>query len=125
MFEKHLWVSDKLSKDAGRWPASLLKMSLSHLFFKHFASKNQLPGLTVIGKLVENGLIILCQSTQTSSKVNGELSEKYQVYETSKGFTSSKMSLIIFSKSGNFPADIYLLKVNNWNTSTNTIEQKH
>ena len=85
------------------------------MFFKHFASKNQLLGLTVIGKLVENGLIILCESSQTSTKVNGELSEKYQVYET---FTSSKMSLIIFLKSGNFPADIYQLKVNNRNTRT-------
>ena len=28
MFEKHLWKSDILSKDAGRWPASLLKKLL-------------------------------------------------------------------------------------------------
>ena len=27
------------------------------MFFKHFASKNQLPGLSVSGALVENGLI--------------------------------------------------------------------
>ena len=26
------------------------------MFFKYFASKNQLPGLSVIGTLVENGL---------------------------------------------------------------------
>ena len=43
MFEKHLWKSDILSKDA--------------VFFQHFASKNQLPGLSISGTLVENGLI--------------------------------------------------------------------
>ena len=44
LFEKHLWESDILSKGAGSWPGSLLKMSLFHRrFFKHFASKNQLP----------------------------------------------------------------------------------
>ena len=41
MFEKHLWKSDILSKDAGQ---------------RHFASKNQLPGLSISGTLVENGL---------------------------------------------------------------------
>ena len=45
MFEKHLWKSDILSKDAGRQPASLLKsVTLPQGFSKHFASKNQLPG---------------------------------------------------------------------------------
>ena len=29
------------------------------MFFKHFGSKNQLPGLSLIGTLVENGLIFL------------------------------------------------------------------
>ena len=33
MFEKHLWKSDILSKDAARWPAFLLKMSLFHRCF--------------------------------------------------------------------------------------------
>ena len=42
MLEKHLWTSDILSKVTGR----------------HFASKNQLPGLSVSGKLIENGLSI-------------------------------------------------------------------
>ena len=40
MFEKHLWKSDILSKDAG--------------VFQNFASKNQLPGLSVRATLVEN-----------------------------------------------------------------------
>ena len=31
----------------------------AQVFFKHFASKNQLPGLSVSGTLVENGLIDL------------------------------------------------------------------
>ena len=47
MFEKHLWKSDILSKDAGRL----------QVFFKHFTSKNQLPGLSIIGTLVESGLM--------------------------------------------------------------------
>ena len=49
---------DILSKDAGRRPASLLKMSLFHRgFFKYFASENQLPGFYISGTLFENGLI--------------------------------------------------------------------
>ena len=58
MFEKHLWKSAILSKDAGHRPASLLKMTVPQVFFKHFASENQLPGLSVSGTLVENGLRI-------------------------------------------------------------------
>ena len=30
------------------------------MFFKYFASKNQLPGLSINGALVENGLIKFC-----------------------------------------------------------------
>ena len=45
MFEKYPWKSDILSKYA-----------LSQVFYKHFASKNQLHGLSVSGKLAENGL---------------------------------------------------------------------
>ena len=62
MFEKHQWKSDILSKDAGHRPASLLNLHLnlkchsSTVFFKHFISKNQLPGLYVSGKLVKNRL---------------------------------------------------------------------
>ena len=57
MFEKDLWKSDIFSKDAGHRHSSLLEMSpLPHAFFKDFASKNQLPGLSIIGTLVENGL---------------------------------------------------------------------
>ena len=32
------------------------KVTLPQVFFKHFASKNQLPGLPVSETLVENGL---------------------------------------------------------------------
>ena len=31
-------------------------VTLPQVFFKHFASKDQLPGLSVRGALVENGL---------------------------------------------------------------------
>ena len=41
MFEKHLWKSDILSKDASQ---------------RHFANKNQLPGFYIGGTLVENEL---------------------------------------------------------------------
>ena len=50
MFEKHLWKSDILSKDAGH-----RQVFFKH-FAKHFASKNQLPDFYVSGTLVENGL---------------------------------------------------------------------
>ena len=40
-------------------PASLLKMSPFHMFFKYLASKNQLHGFYIGGTLVENGLMIL------------------------------------------------------------------
>ena len=54
MFEKDLWESDILSKDAGH----------RQVLFKHFASKKQLPGFYISGTLVENRLInifSLCQ----------------------------------------------------------------
>ena len=35
MSEKRLWKSDILSKDAGRWPTSLLKMSFFHRCFSN------------------------------------------------------------------------------------------
>ena len=50
MFEKHLWKSDILSKDAEN-------VTLPQVFFKHFAYKNQVPGFYIKGTLVENGLI--------------------------------------------------------------------
>ena len=59
MCEKHRRMSDILSKNAGHRPALLLKMSLfnsSTRVFKHFASKNQLPGFSIIGTLAGNGL---------------------------------------------------------------------
>ena len=54
MFEKHLWKSDILSK----WVAFYLylNVTLPQVFFKHFASKIQLPGLSVSETLVKNGL---------------------------------------------------------------------
>ena len=45
MFEKHRWKSDILSKDAGE------NVTPPQLFFKHFASKSQLPGLSISGTL--------------------------------------------------------------------------
>ena len=46
MFEKRVCKSDISSKN----------FILPQVFFKHFASKNQLPGFYVSGTLVENGL---------------------------------------------------------------------
>ena len=34
-----------------------LKCTLPQVIFKHFASKNELPSLSVSGTMVENGLI--------------------------------------------------------------------
>ena len=54
MFEKHLWKSDNLVKDAGLWPASLLQMSLFHRCCSNIAVA--MSDLSMIGTLVENGL---------------------------------------------------------------------
>ena len=49
--------SDILNKDARQWPASLLKMSIFHRCFSNILLvKNQLPGLSISGTLVKNGL---------------------------------------------------------------------
>ena len=58
MFEKHLWKSDILSKDACHGPVSLLKCHSSTGVFKHCSSKNHLPGFYISGTLVENGLML-------------------------------------------------------------------
>ena len=63
MFEKHLWKSDILSKDTGQRCRSMTciftyNVTLPQVFFKHFDSKNQLPGLSIIGTLVENRLVL-------------------------------------------------------------------
>ena len=50
-----VWKSDTLSKDAGQWPAG--NVTLPQVFFKHFASKNELPGLSITATLVYNGLM--------------------------------------------------------------------
>ena len=47
MFEKHLWKSDILSEDA---------------------SKNQLPGLSVSGTLVKNGLKLAIETSEQCVK---------------------------------------------------------
>ena len=58
MFEKHLWKSDILNKDVGRWTASSLKMSLFHrCFFTHFAGKNRQPTMDINGTLAGNWLM--------------------------------------------------------------------
>ena len=54
MFEKHLWKSDILSKDARHRPENV---TLPQAFLKHFAGTSQLPDFYIKGILVENGLI--------------------------------------------------------------------
>ena len=39
-----------------------MQVTLPQVFFKHFAGKNQLPGLSVSGTLVENGLKLSIQA---------------------------------------------------------------
>ena len=57
VFQKYLWKSDIRSKDAGRCPSSLLKISRFHsCILNIFSSKNQLPSFSVSGTLLENGL---------------------------------------------------------------------
>ena len=58
MFEKHLWKSVILSKDAGQRPASLFKMSLFHRYFSNILLvKCNYLVYPISGTLVENGLI--------------------------------------------------------------------
>ena len=69
MFEKHLWKSDILSKDAGHQPAFLLKnVTVPQVFFKHFASKSQLPGFYISRTLVKNGLNQLDEKSMLKKK---------------------------------------------------------
>ena len=50
--KKRLGKSSILSKDAGHWPVSLLKISLYHRYFlAYFDSKNQLSGFFMCGIL--------------------------------------------------------------------------
>ena len=37
-------------------------VTLPQVFLKHFASKNQLPGLSISGTVVEEGLISICKT---------------------------------------------------------------
>ena len=66
MFEKHLWKSDILSKDKKN-------VTLPQVFFEHFAGKNQLPGLSTNGTLVENELRML-YSLVLKNDVQNEMS---------------------------------------------------
>ena len=74
MFQKHLWKSDI-------WPASLRKRHHPQVFFKYFASKNQLPGFYISGTLVENGLMkeqienVLSLQGNTSTRKESNLLE--------------------------------------------------
>ena len=74
MFQKHLWKSDI-------WPASLRKRHHPQVFFKYFASKNQLPGFYIRGTLVENGLMkehienVLSLQGNTSTRKESNLLE--------------------------------------------------
>ena len=76
MFEKRLWKSDILSKDAGHLP---------QVFFKHFASKNQLPGFYISGTLVKNGFI-------------GPVTSLYCPHTKSLGNSSSKLFFHVLTK---------------------------
>ena len=60
MFEKHLRNSDILSKDAGRWLTSLLKMLLFHRYFSNILLvKTNYLVYPLSGTLIKNGLIML------------------------------------------------------------------
>ena len=57
MCTKDLWKNDILSKDAGQWFASLLKISYFHRCFSLFRTFcNQLAGFTASGKFTANEL---------------------------------------------------------------------
>ena len=88
-----VWKSDTLSKDAGRWPAG--NVTLPQVFFKHFASKNELPGLSIIGTLIENGLKINCQhysSEFTNSILNLQDLRSFLDPDSTSIYNLSKMA---------------------------------
>ena len=56
MHTKDLWKNDILSKDAGQWLASLLKISYFHKYFSLFHTFcNQLHGFTASETFAANG----------------------------------------------------------------------
>ena len=57
-------------------------MSLFRRFFKHFVSKNQLPGLSISGTLGENGLRLKLESRHLKVMVKCELSTLANKSET-------------------------------------------
>ena len=77
MFEKYLWKSNILLKDAGHLHL-YLKCHSSTGVFKHFASKKQLPGQSVSGILVENGLKI--QKIQAASIFCWHISNVFETF---------------------------------------------
>ena len=48
----HLWINQVV----GFYYQNVWRTTLPQVLFKHFASKNQLPGFFISGTLVENGL---------------------------------------------------------------------
>ena len=47
-----------------------LSVTQQQVFFKHFAGKNQLPGLSISQTLVENGLLFLNLKSIASFQIN-------------------------------------------------------
>ena len=54
-YEQNVWKTPVEEEWHFTWPASY-NVTLSQVFFKHLASKNQLHGFYISGTLVENGL---------------------------------------------------------------------
>ena len=82
MFEKHLWKSDILSKDADHRPGSLLKMSLFHRcsYITRILVKNSLKlTLKSHSPLVIGGLEFSCELTKlTKGECTKVLLERYE-----------------------------------------------
>ena len=87
MFEKCLWKSNILIKDAGHLHL-YLKCHSSTGVFKHFASKKQLPGQSVSGILVENGLKI------KKSKLRQSFADIFQTFLKLLSMAIIKCSLL-------------------------------
>ena len=88
---KNTCGSDILSKDTGRRSSTFIftwNVSLPLVFFKHFASKNQLHGFYIIGTLVENGFNYLTKKDTVWKKLTSESNKKDRVSHRTKAMES-------------------------------------
>ena len=66
------------------------------MFFKHFASKNQLPGFYISGTFVENGLINLLIAHQIYHSLDNGLEFRGEFLDILKAFDQVRNDGLLF-----------------------------